>query len=280
MNVKENYIKAVILEENDSKDYFMSIPAISHLTSLELKKPITFFVGENGTGKSTLLEAIAVCFGFNPEGGSLDFMFNTKNSHSELYEYITLMKGLKRPKDGFFLRAESLYNVATYIEETEKFSTNIVEYARYGGKSLHEQSHGESFLNLMNSRFTEEGIYILDEPEAALSPQRQLALMIILKNLVKNGSQFIIATHSPILLAIDDADIFSFDGYEIEKLYYEETEPYQITKMFIEDRKNILSRLYEIDEQSEDLKVEETIDYKIVPEQLKKYEEYDRLQKY
>jgi len=104
--------------------------------------------------------------------------------------------------------------------------------------------------------------------------------MIILKNLVKNGSQFIIATHSPILLAIDDADIFSFDGYEIEKLYYEETEPYQITKMFIEDRKNILSRLYEIDEQSEDLKVEETIDYKIVPEQLKKYEEYDRLQKY
>jgi predicted ATPase len=243
MNIKENYIKTVILEENDSEEYFMSIPAISHLTSIEFRKPITFFVGENGTGKSTLLEAIAVSFGFNPEGGSLDFIFNTKDSHSELHDYITIMRGLKRPRDGFFLRAESFYNVATYIEETEKYSGSRVEYARYGGKSLHDQSHGESFMSLMNSRFIGEGIYILDEPEAALSPQRQLSLMIIINKLIKKGSQFIIATHSPILLGMEDADILSFDGYEIDKLDYEETEPYQITKMFIEDRKNILRRI-------------------------------------
>ena len=153
------------------------------------------------------------------------------------------MRGLKRPRDGFFLRAESFYNVATYIEETEKYSGSRVEYARYGGKSLHDQSHGESFMSLMNSRFIGEGIYILDEPEAALSPQRQLSLMIIINKLIKKGSQFIIATHSPILLAMEDADILSFDGYEIDKLDYEETEPYRITKMFIEDRKNILRRI-------------------------------------
>lgn len=243
MRIKENYIKTIVLNENDSDEYFMKIPAISHLTSLDLRKPITFFVGENGTGKSTLLEAIAVSYGFNPEGGGLDFVFNTKESHSELHEYIELIKSFKKPRDGFFLRAESFYNVATYIEDTAKYSAAINPYARYGGISLHDQSHGESFLSLIENRFIGQGIYILDEPEAALSPQRQLELIANILDLVKKGSQFIIATHSPIILAMEDADIFSFDGYEIDKLDYEETESFKITKMFIEDRKSILEKL-------------------------------------
>lgn len=221
---------------SNSKDYFNRITSISSLKSLKLSSPITFFVGENGTGKSTFLEAIAVSSGFNAEGGSRNYNFSTFDSHSGLFEYITLVKSARRPKDGFFLRAESFYNVSTYAAEID---LNVNEF---GEKELHAQSHGESIFNLVVNRFRGNGLYLLDEPEAALSPQRQLSLIVAINDLVKNGSQFIIATHSPILLGMDNSDIFSFDG-EIRKIEYEQTESFKTTKMFIENRNVILNRL-------------------------------------
>lgn len=194
--------------------------------SLTLEKPVTFFVGENGTGKSTLIEAIAVAMGFNGEGGSRDFFFSTQDTHSELCDYLTIGKSVW-PKDGFFLRAESFYNTASYLEQNSTM-------ARYGGVSFHEQSHGESFLALAMNRFEGSGLYILDEPESALSPQRLMSLLVVINELVKNNSQFIIATHSPILMAYPDADILEFSERGIHKVGYRETEHYKITKQFID----------------------------------------------
>ena len=165
--------------------------------SLALEMPVTFFVGENGTGKSTLIEAIAVAMGFNGEGGSRDFFFSTQDTHSELCDYLTIGNSVS-PKDGFFLRTESFYNTANYLAENSTM-------ARYGGVSFHEQSHGESFLALAMNRFEGNGLYILDEPESALSPQRLMSLLVLINDLVKNNSQFIIATHSPILMAYHHA---------------------------------------------------------------------------
>ena len=225
-----NYIKRIVLHGDcDSDHYPFNIPAVRHLKksgSLTLEKPVTFFVGENGTGKSTLIEAIAVAMGFNGEGGSRDFFFSTQNTHSELCNYLTISKSVF-PKDGFFLRAESFYNTASYLE---KNSTMI----RYGGISFHEQSHGESFLALALNRFEGNGLYILDEPESALSPQRLMSLLVIIDELVKNNSQFIIATHSPILMAYPNADILEFSEKGIQKVGYKETEHYKITKQFID----------------------------------------------
>ena len=215
--------------------YLRTIKAIKNMRNLQLSKPITIFTGENGSGKSTLLEAIAVAYGFNPEGGTKNYNFSTYDSHSELHEAIILSKGYRRANGGYFLRAESFYNVATQEEE----------YAVAGAESqkYHERSHGESFLALAQKQLRGNGVYIFDEPEAALSPQRQLTLLIEIYECAKNGGQFIIATHSPILLGIPDASILSFDGDDIHTCDYEETESYQITKMFIEDRKQILRRL-------------------------------------
>ena len=194
--------------------------------SLNLEKPVTFFVGENGTGKSTLIEAIAVAMGFNGEGGSRDFFFSTQDTHSELCDYLTISKSVW-PKDGFFLRAESFYNTASYLEQNSTL-------ARYGGVSFHEQSHGESFLALAMNRFEGNGLYILDEPESALSPQRLMSLLVVIDELVKNNSQFIIATHSPILMAYPNADILEFSEQGIHKVGYRETEHYKITKQFVD----------------------------------------------
>lgn len=194
--------------------------------SLNLEKPVTFFVGENGTGKSTLIEAIAVAMGFNGEGGFRDFFFSTQDTHSELCDYLTISKSVW-PKDGFFLRAESFYNTASYLEQNSTL-------ARYGGVSFHEQSHGESFLALAMNRFEGNGLYILDEPESALSPQRLMSLLVVIDELVKNNSQFIIATHSPILMAYPNADILEFSEQGIHKVGYRETEHYKITKQFID----------------------------------------------
>ena len=213
----------------DPEYYPFNIPAVCHLEkmgSLTLEKPVTFFVGENGTGKSTLIEAIAVAMGFNGEGGSRDFFFSTQDTHSELCDYLTIGKSVW-PKDGFFLRAESFYNTASYLEQN---STMV----RYGGVSFHEQSHGESFLALAMNRFEGNGLYILDEPESALSPQRLMSLLVVINELVKNNSQFIIATHSPILMAYPDADILEFSEQGIHKGGYRETEHYKITKQFID----------------------------------------------
>lgn len=206
--------------------YPFSLPAVRHLEELDFHPRVTFFIGENGSGKSTLLEAIAVAFGFNPEGGSRNFSFGTRESHSELHRYLRLSKGIVRPRDGFFLRAESFFNVATEIERLD------VVHA-YGGVSLHEQSHGESFLALLMNRFGIEGLYLLDEPEAALSPQRQLSVLTRLHELTDDGSQFVIATHSPILMAYPEAVIYNFSPAGIEPVAYTDTEHYRVTRDFL-----------------------------------------------
>lgn len=229
--------------ENDS--YIFGLPVVKNLIrkeQLPFKNKMTFFVGENGTGKSTLLEAIAVSFGFNAEGGTRNFNFATEETHSDLCQYLTVCKGVKRPKDGFFLRAESFYNVASEIDKLDQISP-LIDY--YGGKSLHKQSHGESFMSLVLNRFGGNGVYILDEPEAALSPSRQMTLLAAIDSLVKNNSQFIIATHSPILMAYPDADIFVLTDDDIRRTPYEGTEHYTLTKQFLNNPQKMLKYLLE-----------------------------------
>ncbi|WP_238883818.1 AAA family ATPase [Clostridium sp. YIM B02551] len=213
------------------------LPSVRNLDRMEFHPKVTFLVGENGTGKSTILEAIAIAFGFNPEGGTRNFNFLTKDTHSELHDAIKLVKGVKRPRDGFFLRAESFYNVATNVDELD-----AAEF--YGGKSLHSQSHGESFLSLIRNRFSGNGLYILDEPEAALSPARQMSMIAIMHELISNNSQFIIATHSPIIMSYPNSFIYELnDG--IKKVNYKETEHYKITRAYLENPERMLKILLE-----------------------------------
>lgn len=229
--------KAVINWDRVPEDsYLRNIQALRHVKEITLEKPVTFFAGENGTGKSTLLEAIAVAFGFNPEGGSINYSFSTYDSHSELSNALTLSRGVSKNRWGYFLRAESFYNVAT--KEMEYTDAN------HPSMRLHERSHGESFLTIIQKRLSDAGLYILDEPEAALSPQRQLSLLIQMKEAVTAGAQFIIASHSPILLGYPEADIYSFDNGILTKIKYEETESYQVTEMFINSREYLLERLF------------------------------------
>ena len=221
----------------DAGSYVSRLPFIRHLQgdSLFLTAPVTFFVGENGSGKSTLLEAIAVTAGMNPEGGSGNFSFSTRESHSDLCQYMTLVRSaVHRWKDSYFLRAESFFNVATNIEEMDRLpgpSRKVIE--SYGGRSLHEQSHGESFFSLMVNRFGGNGLYILDEPEAALSPARQIAMLHLIRDLVKKGSQFLISTHSPILTALPGVVIYEFRETGLTEVRWEETENYILTKRFL-----------------------------------------------
>jgi len=211
---------------------------------LEFHPAVTFIVGENGSGKSTLLEAIATAWGFNPEGGTLNFNFSTRNSHSSLHKCIRLRKSIKRAKDGFFLRAESYFNVATEIEKLdEEPSTAPPIINSYGYKSLHEQSHGESFFSLFAHRFGGKGLYILDEPEAALSPSRQLAMLARMHDLVNDQSQFIIATHSPIIMAYPNAKIMLLSENSIEPVEYTDTEHYIITKQFLNNADKYLDEI-------------------------------------
>ena len=212
---------------------------------LNFDRPVTFLVGENGTGKSTLLEGIAVACGFNPEGGTRNFNFSTRATHSVLGEYLTPARK-RYPRDGFFLRAESFYNVATNIDEMDEepsFSPRLID--SYGGVSLHKQSHGESFLALVQNRFGGEGLYLLDEPEAALSPSRLLTLMGEMDQLVKADSQFIVATHSPILMAFPGARIYELSEEGIRAVEYRETEHYQLTKRFLDNPERMLRYLLE-----------------------------------
>jgi len=232
-------------EIENMERYPFSIPAIRALGSIKLGKEVTFFVGENGSGKSTLMEAIAVSLDFNAEGGSKNFQFDTRKSHSELHKYLRISKSYKRPNDGYFLRAESYFNVATNIENLDKeasFGPSIID--SYGSVPLHEQSHGESFLSLILHRFGGKGIYLLDEPEAALSPTNQLAVLRRMKHLISDSSQFIIATHSPILLAYPGATIYELNNKEISQIEYENTEHYQVTKAFLENPKKIFNELF------------------------------------
>jgi predicted ATPase len=225
-------------------DYPFSIPAIGGMDSIEFDRPVTFFLGENGSGKSTLLEAIAVGMGLNAEGGSRNFRFATRESHSSLSNFLRLARSVRRPRDSYFLRAESYFNVATEIEALDSepaAGPPIIE--SYGGKSLHEQSHGESFFALFMNRLRGNGLYFFDEPEAALSPTRQLSFLSRLHDLVKGGSQFLIATHSPILLAYPDAAIHVLDGGPPQRIEYRDTEHYGVTRTFLNDTERMLDIL-------------------------------------
>jgi predicted ATPase len=234
------------IEPADAGRFPFSVPAIRSLAdaTLEFPSEVTFLVGENGSGKSTLMEAIAVALGFNAEGGSRNFNFSTHASHSELHAHLRIARGFRKPRTGFFLRAESFYNVATAIQRMDEEPDPAPPIiASYGGKSLHAQSHGESFMALLIHRFGGNGLYLLDEPEAALSPQRQLAVLSRLHDLVKEESQFVIATHSPILMAYPDAWIYQCDGEGIRRIAYAETEHFQVTRDFLANPQRMLDIL-------------------------------------
>lgn len=244
----KTYIDSVRLKgEIDKESYIAELPAVKFLAEggkVDTSAPVTVFVGENGTGKSTLLEGIAVAFGFNPEGGSRNFDFSTAATHSGLFKYISLAKRAY-PKDGFFLRAESFYNVATYID-----SIDDGDFIKgYGGVSLHEQSHGESFLSLALNRFRGKGLYILDEPEAALSPQSIMTLIAQMGRLTKEkDSQFIIATHSPMIMAFPGARVYEFSEEGIEEKDYRETEHFQLMKSFMQNPDRMMRYILENEE--------------------------------
>jgi predicted ATPase len=228
--------------------YPFSIPTIRNLDTIEFIKNVTFFVGENGSGKSTLLEAIAYNCGFNPAGGGRNNVYELESSEAKLGDYIRL-SWLPKITQGFFLRAESFYHFASYLDQLEREDPGL-SFKSYGGKSLHQQSHGESFLSLFSSRFGQKGIYLLDEPEAALSPARQLALLRLIHDLEKGGqAQFIIVTHSPILLGYPDAQILNFDEVPISEIEYEETNHYFIMKGFLNRREKFLKELFENEEE-------------------------------
>lgn len=224
-------------------NYPFSLHAVRNLEALPLHRSVTFIIGENGSGKSTLLEAVAVAWGFNAEGGTQNFNFDTRASHSALHDYIQLSRGYKKPSNGYFLRAESFYNVATEIEALDKEPGGARIIESYGGISLHAQSHGESFLALLMHRFSGSGFYILDEPEAALSPTRQMSALVRIHQLVQQGAQFIISTHSPILMAYPEAWIYSLNEEGLTRIAYEETEHYQVTRDFLNNHQMMLGVL-------------------------------------
>ena len=231
------FIREVAIDWNvvPRDSYLRDISALKGFSRLAFESNVTFFAGENGTGKSTLLEGIAVAYGYNPEGGTKNYHFSTYQDVSELEEAIRLVKGYRKRNSGYFFRAESFFNVATVTKLQYNDDGRLPDY--------HAQSHGESFLTFLQDE-AREGVYLMDEPEAALSPQRQLTLMRHIYYMAMEGSQFIIATHSPILLGLPGARILSFSDDGIQPIRYEETESYQITKLFLERRKQMLDELF------------------------------------
>ena len=244
----ENFVAGVRLKELPPEgSYLRQLPAVRDLWDrggLDFRRSVTFLVGENGSGKSTLLEALAVCAGFNGEGGSRNVRFSTEDTVSPLWESLTLIRRAY-PKDGYFLRAESFYNVATYLDQLDRTPYCGGALNSYGGVSLHKQSHGESFLALMAHRFGGQGLYLLDEPEAALSPARQLELLALLRQLEGQGSQFLIATHSPILMAYPGAEVLELREEGIRSVNYRQTEHYQLTRRFLEAPERMLKYLFQ-----------------------------------
>ena len=225
---------AVNWNEIPAESYLRDIPALRGFDRLVFDSNVTFFAGENGTGKSTLLEGIAVAYGFNAEGGTRNYHFSTYRDVSELEQGIRLVRGYRQRNSGYFFRAESFFNVAT---------TALLQYNDGPQPNYHAQSHGESFLSFLQDE-CREGVYLMDEPEAALSPQRQLTLMRHIYLMAMEGSQFIIATHSPILLGLPEARILNFSEEGIWPVRYEDTESYQITKLFLERRRQMLDELF------------------------------------
>ena len=253
MAAESLFLRSVRLKPDEAlrQSYVYNLPAVRFLldeTALSFHQPVTCFVGENGAGKSTLLEALAVCCGLNPEGGSRNFCFSTNDTHSPLHHCLRAIRGPRPCRDSYFLRAESFYNAASYIEELDRQPAAAPPVSEaYGGRSLHAQSHGESFLTLVLQRFRGEGLYLLDEPEAALSPARQLTLLTAMHALVEKGSQFVLATHSPILMAYLGAEILLFDDTGIRAVDYRQTEHYQITRRFLEAPDRRLRMLWQED---------------------------------
>lgn len=240
---KPPFLKKAVFEAQKNKNsHPFDMPLLANNLEVEFTAPITFFVGENGSGKSTLLEAIASVCGFNLTGGNQNHLLNSSDNKTPL-AYVTKLSWLPKITKGFFMRAESFFNFASQIDEIAKEDASI--FMSYGDKSLHAQSHGESFLSLFNNHFSGNGIYILDEPEAALSPARQLSLLVIMNRLEKEGkSQFIIATHSPILLSYPGADIISLDATSAKRVKYKDTEHYKLTRAFLENPEQYLYRLF------------------------------------
>ncbi|MGX6445154.1 AAA family ATPase [Neobacillus sp. K501] len=241
------YIKSIKLIKESVptfNKYPFTIPSIRLLNELSFHPRVTFIVGENGMGKSTLLEAIAISLGFNPEGGSLNFNFSTFDSYSDLSDHLKLIRGIDKPKDGFFLRAESFYNLASNIEELDKEpggGPRVID--SFGGVSLHNQSHGEAFFSTFMNRFGGNGLYILDEPEAALSPLRQLSMLSRIHELTNQNSQFIIATHSPLLMAYPSSKILELTDNGMKESTLEETDHYKIMKQFYDDKDRLIHHL-------------------------------------
>ena len=238
-NTRSLFIRGIRFDRKNmpADHYFHTIKALQ-TDGIFFSSPVTFLVGENGTGKSTVLETIAEKAGFNREGGTKNYRFATYEEENVLAEYSTLIRGSRKEKWGYFLRAESFFNVATKEEE----------YAREGGKrslELHSMSHGESFLELAGAGFDETGLYLLDEPEAALSVQRQLAMMVVIERSVRKGSQFLIVSHSPILLGYPGAQILSFDDGPVHETVWEDTESYRLTRLFLTRRESILRNLFD-----------------------------------
>ena len=230
------YVRSVLIDWSrlPGDAYPRRIPALAGLERLDFESGVTLLAGENGSGKSTLLEAMATAFGFNAEGGSRNYHFSTYDDVSPLAGAVRLIRGARLARSGFFFRAESFFNVAT---------ATLLEYNDGSMPDYHAQSHGESFLEYLQSA-NPRGFYLMDEPEAALSPQRQLSLMLHIRRMAAAGGQFIIATHSPILLGLPGARILRFDGEGIRPCAYEDTESYQVTKLFIENREGLLRQLF------------------------------------
>lgn len=241
----ELFVKRITLERDKIEDfniYPFNIEVLKNMNEINLTKPVTFLIGENGVGKSTLIEALAIQLGLNAEGGSQNFNFSTQNTHSNLCKYLRVST-FNKPKTKYFLRAESFYNVASEIVRISEEGGQGPLYGEYGG-NLHECSHGESFIKLVKNRFYDHGLYILDEPEAALSPQRQLSLLCLIDDLVKSGSQFIIATHSPILISYINGEILDLNN-NFAKINYEDTEIYKTYKMYLDDPYHIQRMMFE-----------------------------------
>ena len=234
------FLRAVRLDRSEESlrgSWVWSIPALRGPDRLELHKSVTFLTGENGSGKSTLLEAIAAALGLCPEGGTQNYRLSGCGDGSGLERAARLERGFRRPKKTCFLRAESFYNVAT-AAATEYQDGSMPDY--------HARSHGESFLDFIQDNRV-PGLWLMDEPEAALSPQRQLTLMALIDRMAREGSQFLIATHSPLLTALPGAEILSLDGEGIRAVRYEETGCYRVTRMFMEQRDKMLRTLLEED---------------------------------
>ena len=245
MQIPVPYLKEIRPKEKESDDaiYPLNIPSLKGGNiNISFESPVTFFVGENGSGKSTLMEAIAIASGFNPSGGSKNTQNTQRKSESNLHEYL-IFSWKKKVFDGFFLRAESFFNFASFLEEWER-DTGYNFHGPYGGKSLHEQSHGESFISLVKNRFN-KGLFIMDEPEAALSPMSQLSLLsLIHKQIIQGDSQYIIASHSPILLSYPGATIIEFSNRGLNKIKYEDSEHYKVTKDFLNGREAFFNHLF------------------------------------